>query len=147
MKNFIKFSSFGLLFLNAATGFSGAANAQAAGFPRSAREQSFVQNYLLSLRSPNHGVVESAIYHTIWITVRKPGTDISPLLKEIERLETSGHTPSIRYKSLLARYVMKHRELLDELPPAQFESESTYFQALAAHLGTKLLSDPAVAIK
>ncbi len=149
MKTIQKSGLFAVLFLNLLTGFS--ASAQVTAMPPSQKKQVFtdraVKNYVLSLRSSNHGVVESAIFNTLNIAAQRPDANLERLEKEISKLENSGHTPSIRYKSLLARYVFSHPDLLAELSPNQFESDTEYFQALSSHLSIKLLSDPAVAVK
>jgi hypothetical protein len=149
MKTIQKSSLFAILFFNLATGFN--ANAQVMATPPSSiNKQSaerIVRNYIHALRSANHGVVESALFNTLSVVALRPDARTQMLEREIARLEANGHTPSIRYKSALARYVLVHPELLTEINPSQFENDGVYFQALTTHLGSKLLSDPAVAVK
>jgi hypothetical protein len=149
MKTIQKTSAFALLFFNLITGFR--VDAQAIAAPPSQTQavstERIVRNYVHGLRSANHGVVESAIFNALQVAAYRPDANIRQLQREIARLEVNGHTPSIRYRSLLASYVLAHPQLLQELPPAQFESDIAYFQALTTHLGSKLLSDPAVAVK
>ncbi len=149
MKTIQKTSLFAILFFNLATGFNATAQVMATP-PSSLNKHSaerIVRNYIQALRSPNHGVVESALFNALSVVALRPDARTQALEREIAKLEESGHTPAIRYKSVLTRYVLIHPELLAEINPKQFEHDAAYFQALTMHLGTKLLSDPEVAVK
>jgi len=96
-------------------------------------------NYLASLKSPNDGVVESAIAKIAHMKAILQRESFCDLKGELARLSASGRTPSIRYKAYLAAMLLDNPDWFKEECCKQYTASEELLDAISKKLQKTLL--------
>ncbi len=91
-------------------------------------------NYLRALQHSNKGLAESAIFQVVKLKLFYPGIKCDELLSQLEQLSEKGATPAIRFKAFLAATFLRHPDLLERLPKANYKAQDAFFFMLSANL-------------
>jgi len=101
-------------------------------------------NYLRALNSDNDGLVESAIYNSLMLTIQHPEFDITPIVKKLQDLALSGESHVIRYKAYLSLSYLKDQDKFvgaDELARLlKYENPNKFFGFLDKQIKNSLLT-------
>jgi hypothetical protein len=98
------------------------------------------QNYVISLNSNNHSIVESALAVVTMLKLDLPADEFPMVSDRIEYLASHGDTPMIRYRASLACAVFANPDLFKEQAALQYNDTNTLFSALADGSDKPILS-------
>ena len=96
-------------------------------------------NYLASLKSPNDGVVESAIAEIARMKAILQKENFCDLKGELDRLSVSGRTAPIRYRAYLAALLLDNPDWFKEECCKQYTSSEELLTAISKHLQKTLV--------
>ena len=98
------------------------------------------KNYAVDLSMDHNGINESALAVVTMVKLDLPADEFSRIKDEIDRLETNGATPVIRYKAYLAKAVFTNPAMFKEEAARQYSDRDAFFSALAGRMTKVLLS-------
>lgn len=100
------------------------------------------QAYLLSLKSENNGVRNSAIFNVVQYKKLYPAKDFNPFAKEIQKISKTDPMVQNRLHAHLALICLEQPEVMATIDPNTFEDPIVFFDALYEQL-----SEPSFALK
>ena len=94
------------------------------------------ENYMRSLESETHGVVESSIFVVLEMKERYPDVNYRNLVEKLNELAVEGITPMIRYKAQLASLYFDFNNMFSDLKidSNYKENPDSYFKKLSERL-------------
>lgn len=101
------------------------------------------KNYMMALRSDNHGLVESATMQMTKIKLTVPTARFEDVKNVIDSLSVYGDTPSIRYKAYLASNVFENPTWFAAKAYSGYQDTNEFFAAVAAQLQERILGSRA----
>jgi len=112
------------------------------------RDDSYLEkakkNYVKALQSDNSGLIESAIFNSLMLTVKHPDFNISTIEAELKKLAVNSNIHTIRYKAYLALTFIDNR---DEFKGAKelaklmnYQSPDDFFSYLDSEIKSRLLT-------
>lgn len=133
MKNITQYSTF--LFVAAAFAL------QACSVPQTTLESETMSSQNQSLLTSAQGVTQQSLFETLvnWRTTGNP--DTNSLVKDLESLQISGPTASVRYQAFLSSYILKDEVALYLLfDPSSYKTSTDYFKDLGAYVNEELVT-------
>ena len=100
-------------------------------------------NYLMGLRSDNHGLVESAMMQVAKVKIIFPATRFEDVKNVIDSLAVYGDTPSVRYKAYLTSAVYANPTLFAKDAYSGYQDNDEFFAAVAAQMQERVLGSRA----
>jgi hypothetical protein len=109
----------------------------------SSKMESGKKNYMMGLRSSNHGLVESAMMQVARIKMIAPTARFEDVKNVIDSLSIYGDTPSVRYKAYLASNVCENPTWFAEKAYSGYRYNEEFFAAVAVQLQERILGSRA----
>jgi len=101
-------------------------------------------SYLMALNSGNSGLVESAIFNSLMLSVKYPEFDIRPIKSRLKKLAIEGESHIIRYKAYLGITFLENRDAFEgaeELASLlDYEDPNKFFGYLDKKIKNNLLT-------
>lgn len=110
-------------------------------FPTEESRTAFAtKNILVSFRTGNEGVVESALRLTAEMKMRYPATDMTDLVKAMTVIKKEHKNGTIRYKAFVAISVCENPEWYGRLMNNDSENNEHFFRSASNVLNEQLLT-------
>ncbi len=97
------------------------------------------RRYMLCLKEPNQGVVQSALAHLVHMKLTVPATDFQAVEAEVKALSATSESPSIRYKAYLAGLVFENPAMFRSGSDADYNSPEELFSTIASRVQVTVL--------
>lgn len=107
---------------------------------RAANPAVLEKNYVVCLKDPIDGVVESATANVIKVKLTMPDKPFAKIGSVLRDLIIDGRTPAIRYKAYLASAVFDDVKLFQGSPCTTCETPEQLFHAISERLQETMLS-------
>lgn len=101
------------------------------------------RNYMMALRSDNHGLVESATMQAAKLRIIAPTARLENVKNVIDSLAVYGSTPSIRYKAYLASIVFDNPSWFTKNAYSAYQDHDEFFAAVSVQLQERILGSRA----
>jgi hypothetical protein len=98
------------------------------------------RGYAEALKSPNDGVVETALAVVTLLKMDLPDDEFPKIQNEVCYLKTHGATPMIRYRACLVEAVFYSPEMFKEVPTRRYSDPDTFFDAFVERMSKPYLS-------
>ena len=94
------------------------------------------ENYMRSLESKTHGVVESSIFVLLEMKEKYPDANYKTLIEKLNELAAEGTTPMIRYKAQLASLYFDFNNMFSDLKINDTDKQNpdSFFKKLSERL-------------
>lgn len=86
-----------------------------------------MSGYIKALKSDNEGLRTSALFQISKLKAKYPQTDLSPYVKELEKVSRTDANPIVRTQANLALLVLKNPKLASDVPAGWFVDPAKYF--------------------
>jgi hypothetical protein len=98
------------------------------------------RSYADALRSPNDGVVQTALAVVTLLKMDLPDDEFPRILNEVCYLKTHGASPMIRYKASLVEAVFYSPEMFKEVPTRYYSDPDVFFDAFIERMAKPSIS-------
>lgn len=98
------------------------------------------RGYAEALKSPNDGVVQTALAIVTILKMDLPNEDFPLVQEEVGYLKTHASTPVIRYKASLVEAVFTSPEMFKEVPTHRYSDPEVFFDAFVERMAKPTIS-------